>query len=345
MKPRLHIHFSLRQQICFFFGKEYFPKENEFLLNHARSGIYLALRSSGIPLGSKVGVMAYNCHTVFNTIVQAGFQPVFIDVTDGLLLDQEDLHAKSEGIAALVVTHLFGLLNDIASIKARYPEVVIIEDCAHAYGVSRQEGDYSVFSVGQGKLPSLGDGGILRVNNPEYLSEVSQLYGGLREYSFLQEMKLFRKLWIKSLLYSKAVYGWFTFPMKKRRSISFGKEILVPVKMSRGIRAIYAKEKDNVFQLVERRRNMSRAIVSTYPGVASRYIVSQNAFMLVLFCDDTKVTKGFFINKGIEAETHFAHSLEWAREFGYVTGSCPNAERIIGHLLMVPTYFRRWTME
>ena len=112
MLPRINISFSLRRQWLFAFGKPYTPQSNEFLVNHARTGLLIALQALGLKRNDRVGVMAYNCHTVADAVVQAGCKPVFIDVTDALQLDKQDLHKKSKDIDALIVTHLFGIEND-----------------------------------------------------------------------------------------------------------------------------------------------------------------------------------------------------------------------------------------
>ena len=163
MKPRIQISFPFACQRAFCFGKPYQPSEDEFLLDHARSGILLALQALHLPAGSGVGVMVYNCHTVFNAVSQAGCTPVFLDVRDDLTLDLDDLRSKRTRMNALIVSHLFGILNPVSLIREEFPDLVVIEDCAHAYGLKDLTGDVSVFSIGQGKLPSIGDGGILIV--------------------------------------------------------------------------------------------------------------------------------------------------------------------------------------
>ena len=64
MKPRLDINFTLRQQLHFLFGRPYMLSANEFLVNHCRSAIVLALKVLNFPQGTGVGVMIYNCHTI-----------------------------------------------------------------------------------------------------------------------------------------------------------------------------------------------------------------------------------------------------------------------------------------
>ena len=96
MTPRLDIRFPLRRQWLYWFGRQYEPQEGEYLLNHARTGIALALKAT-LPNGGRVGVVAYNCHTVANAVVNAGCTPVFLDVTERLQIDCEEIISRTRG--------------------------------------------------------------------------------------------------------------------------------------------------------------------------------------------------------------------------------------------------------
>ena len=159
MIPRLDISFPLYRQWQYWFGKEYEPHKGEYLLNHARTGIVMALRAS-LPDGGKVGVVAYNCHTVANAVVNAGCTPVFVDVTEELRVD---IDSVPRDLDAIVVTNLFGIRNDVETIRKRCPKALIIVDNAHGYGLPA-EGDFTVYSINQGKFPALGPGGLLYIN-------------------------------------------------------------------------------------------------------------------------------------------------------------------------------------
>ena len=63
---------------------------------------------------------------------------------DDLRIDKGDLKRKSSQLSALIVTHLFGIVNDVCAIKKEFPQLVIIEDCAHAYGIDRLYASYPV---------------------------------------------------------------------------------------------------------------------------------------------------------------------------------------------------------
>lgn len=341
MRPRLEIRFPLSRQWAFTFGKPYSPAANEFLLNHARSGIMIALRALDLPRGSHIGIMAYNCHTVFNAIKQAGYTPVFLDVTDTLTLDFEDLRKKHTSIQVLVISHLFGIISDVNSIREEYPDLPIIEDCAHAFGMQSSHGDFSVYSIGQGKLPSLGDGGILRVNNEAFFEKTESLYAELPGYSPFQCIKQWGKMVFKSILYSPCVYGCITAPMKRKRKASSGIETITPRKMSNGVRALYESERASFPGVLAQRLDNTQkmdSILARTPGVRNVLSGSINGFMAVAYCDDLPLAMSEMRRRRIETATHFAHCIEWAKEFGYTKGTCPKTEELISRLLMAPTY-------
>ncbi len=309
-------------------GESYKPQENEFLLNHSRSGISLVLRSLDLPTQSRVGVMVYNCHTVMNSVYQANLLPVFIDVTKELKLDMEDLARKIDEMQVLIITHLFGILNDVAEIRKRFPKLIIIEDCAHAYGLPSIVGDFATFSIGQAKLPSIGDGGILVVHDPKYLEAVQANYP---EAIAKRSWKRFFKLWIMAILYKPCIYTCFTKPILKRDKIINPIEPMTIAPMDAGIAAIYKTQKPQIPAMIAERQRNAEKLKRIVP-----VIIGCNAFMAVSVCDEPKKVAALFPK--VETATHFAHCIDWARYFGYQIGDCPTAEYLTKHLLVIPTY-------
>lgn len=339
MKPRLEIRFDKDLRLAFRRRKPaYAPCDNEFLLNHARSGLLLALQALGLPRGSRVGVMALNCHTVMNAVAQAGCRPVFIDVDNNLQLDQEDLQRKSDGLRALIVTHLFGILNDIQAIQQSFPNLIIIEDCAHAFG-KPIEGGFGVYSIGQGKMPSLGDGGILLVNDTNFINTAQSLYNALPEYSKWNETKLYLRLQLSSWFNSRMLYGWLSMPLKRWRKPQSGKETIVMKKMSPGVQAMLSLRKDSVKEMIERHRATAQKEIDRLNSnpLVIKTLVGENAFMLPVLCSDVTLLKTQYAQRGVETATHFANSILWAKEFGY-QGDCPNTEKLLSELLVIPVY-------
>ena len=348
MIPRLDIQFPFCRQWQYWFGKPYEPHEGEYLLNHARSGIVLALRAS-LPNGGRVGVVAYNCHTVANAVVNAGCTPVFIDVTDELKINVEALPADLD---AIVVTNLFGIRNDISAIRAKCPKAIIIVDNAHGYGLPA-EGDFTVYSINQGKFPALGEGGILWVSGLG-VSGLGEMYEALPTYGFIAQVKLFSSMLIKAMAYSRCFY-WLTRLLKRElggNGLGVSGKIVMK-KMAPGIRRLYNAWLPSADEAIAAQKQNAEAICNLQSAISnlqssnfnlqssisnSQYIIGSNAFMLIARCENPEELKKWFAARGVETATHFAHAIDWATEFGYVPGLCPKAEELTKHLLMIPTY-------
>ncbi len=336
MIPRLQIGFSLKQQRTFLFGKEFISQNGEYLLNHARSGIVMALRAA-LPKGGRVGVVAYNCHTVANAVIEAGCTPVFVDVTEDLHMDVQ--HLAAQQLDAIVVTNLFGIRNDIAAIQAVQPNAIIIVDNAHGYGLPA-EGDFTVYSINQGKFPALGEGGILVVNNVLYQDAIQQQYTSLPNYSKSQELKLFMVMLVKAWVHIPWIYALVTRRMKAHRGKVACRENVVLRKMAKGVSRIYQQSLPTIGEQIQQQRANAQQVTDKllHERLAEQVWYGDNAFMLVARTKDTMTLSKYLAAHGVESATHFARAIEWAKEFGYTEGQCPVAERLTRELIMIPTY-------
>ena len=334
MIPRLDIRFPLKRQWQYWFGKQYESRKGEYLLNHARTGIVLALRAS-LPDGGRVGVVAYNCHTVANAVVNAGCTPIFVDVTDELKIDVVTIPADLD---AIVVTNLFGIWNDISAIRKRCPRAIIIVDNAHGYGLP-PEGDFTVYSINQGKFPALGEGGILKVapSISNFRLQIFDLYAKLPAYTILAQVKLFCSMIMKAIAYLRCFY-WLVQREKKKVVVNPLQEIAM-YSMAPGIKRLYAAALPKIDAEIEMQKSNAERIKELAVGqLVDEWLEGNNAFMLVARTENVQELKEWFEKQGVETETHFKHAIDWAKEFGYISGSCPTAERLTKELLMIPTY-------
>ena len=336
MLPRLDISFSLKNQWAFCFGQEYSPRGGEYLLNHARSGIVMALRAA-LPVGGRVGVVAYNCHTVANAIVEACCIPIFVDVTEDLHIDMA--HLLQQRLDAIVVTNLFGVHNDIAAIREVQPNAITIVDNAHGYGLPA-EGDFTVYSINQGKFPALGEGGILAINNNHYATTIQLQYEQLRGYSRSQELKLFLTMLIKAWMHTPWIYSLITKHMKAHRSAVVCREKVSIRRMARGVSRLYQQALPTIGEQIAMQRDNAQLIADalTSAGLAQRVWYGDNAFMAIARTRDRNALQQHCIAHDVETATHFAKAIEWAKQFGYLQGTCPKAEKLTNELVMIPTY-------
>ena len=336
MRPRLNISFPLKNQWAFCFGQAYSPAKGEYLLNHARSGIVMALRAA-LPEGGRVGVVAYNCHTVANAVVESGCTPIFVDVTEDLHMDVQ--HLARLQLDAIVVTNLFGIHNDIAAIRAAQPNAIIIVDNAHGYGLPA-EGDFTVYSINQGKMPALGAGGLLWVNAEQYMASIQQQYAALPSYSKSQELKLFITMLAKAWMHIPWIYGLITRRMKTHRAKIACREAVVLRPMAQGVSRMYQLALPTIAEQIQQQRANAQQMADTLfsKGLAEQVWYGENAFMAIARTKDTIVLSKYLANRGVESATHFARAIEWAKQFGYTEGKCPMTEKLTKELIMIPTY-------
>lgn len=336
MTPRLHISFPLKAQWAFCFGSAFAPKAGEFLINHARTGIVMALRAA-LPQGGRVGVVAYNCHTVANAVINADCTPVFIDITEDLHIDTQQLATVE--IDAIVVTNLFGIHNDITAIRSILGAKPIIVDNAHGYGLPA-EGDFTLYSINQGKFPALGEGGILHVSNKQYLSDIQQQYNDLPGYTRVQELKLFGAMLIKAILHRPCLYGLITRRLKAHRTTVAPREKVTLRRMAKGVSRMYQQALPGIDAQIHMQKTHAQQIADQLiiNQLADRAFYGENAFMLLAHTTAPKALSQYFAARGVETATHFANAIEWAKQFGYTSGKCPTAEKMTKELLMIPTY-------
>ena len=325
MKPRLDIQFPLKRQWQYWFGEEYKPKEGEYLVNHARTGIVMALRAA-LPKGGRVGVVVYNCHTVANAVVNAGCEPFFVDVREDMRVDAASVPVDMD---AIVVTNLFGIRNDVEAIRKQCPRAIIIVDNAHGYGLPA-EGDFTVYSINQGKFPALGEGGILIVNSEELRvkSLIDEQYATLPGYGFVAQVKLFVQMMIKAIAYSRCMY-WLTMKLKKSANPDVHETVSMK-RMAPGVRRLYQSWLPKADEAIASQKRNAAQIAGSFYG--------ENAFMTIMRTEDPIALKATYAAKGVETETHFKNAIVWAKQFGYVEGTCPKAEELTKKLLMIPTY-------
>ncbi|WP_440679480.1 DegT/DnrJ/EryC1/StrS aminotransferase family protein [Candidatus Pelagibacter sp. HIMB1517] len=126
----------------------------------------------------------------------------------------------SKKTKAIVVVHLYGLPSNILKIRKiiKSKKILLIEDCAQALGAKIKNkkvgtfGDFAVFSFhAQKNITTLGEGGVLVVNNKKYEKFIPGLrHNGHRE--FLKKKKYWQPAMVDVCEDIKGVTP-FNFPM------------------------------------------------------------------------------------------------------------------------------------
>lgn len=152
-----------------------------------------ALRAVGLRPGEPVLTNAFTLAPVPGAIAAAGGRPVFVEVTEDLVLDFAHLEAqaKASGARLLMLSHMRGHLCDMEALVALCDRlgVTIIEDCAHTMGAawkgvpSGRHGLVACYSTQTYKHANSGEGGFLISDDPQVMARAILLSGSYMLYS------------------------------------------------------------------------------------------------------------------------------------------------------------------
>lgn len=151
------------------------------------SALYLALKSAGLRTDEKVLTNAYTLAPVPGAIVNAGAEPIFVEITENYTIDFEDLEkkARASGAKTLLLSHMRGHMADMDSICdiCQRLGLFLIEDCAHTMGArwdklpSGSFGNIACFSTQTYKHMNSGEGGLLVTDDDAVIAKAI-LYSG-----------------------------------------------------------------------------------------------------------------------------------------------------------------------
>ena len=144
-----------------------------------------ALRASGVGHGDKVLTNAFTLAPVPGAIAAVGGVPVFVAVTEDLVIDLEDLAEKLDQARVLLLSHMRGHICDMDRLMALCDAagVTVIEDCAHTMGAawngvpSGRWGRFGCFSTQTYKHINSGEGGLLICDDAEGMARAIMLSG------------------------------------------------------------------------------------------------------------------------------------------------------------------------
>lgn len=149
-----------------------------------------ALRAMGVQPGERVLTNAFTLAPVPGAIASVGAVPVFVGVTEGLVIDLEDLAAKAAGARVLMLSHMRGHICDMGALMRLCDArgITVIEDCAHTMGAGwagRQTGRWGAvgcFSTQTYKHANSGEGGLLISDDPQIMARAILLSGSYMLY-------------------------------------------------------------------------------------------------------------------------------------------------------------------
>ncbi|WP_299350036.1 aminotransferase class I/II-fold pyridoxal phosphate-dependent enzyme [uncultured Shimia sp.] len=149
-----------------------------------------ALRALDVKPGDKVLTNAFTLAPVPGAIASVGAVPVFVGVTEDLVIDLEDLAAKADQADVLMLSHMRGHLCDMDRLVeiCDAQGLKVIEDCAHTMGarwsgvLSGRQGVMAAYSTQTYKHVNSGEGGLLISDDDALMARAIMLSGSYMLY-------------------------------------------------------------------------------------------------------------------------------------------------------------------
>lgn len=149
------------------------------------AAIALALRAVGVAPGDAVLTNAFTLAPVPGAIAAVGGKAIFVEVTEDLVIDLDDLQAKIGQARVLLLSHMRGHLCDMDRLTqiCDAAGVTVVEDCAHTMGarwngaLSGQHGRVACFSTQTYKHMNSGEGGLLTSNDAALMARAIVMSG------------------------------------------------------------------------------------------------------------------------------------------------------------------------
>ncbi len=164
----------------------------KYCLGVASGGYALAtaLRALGVKPGDNVLTNAFTLAPVPGSIAAVGAVPIFVGVTQDLVIDLDDLAAKASQANVLMLSHMRGHIVDMDKLMAvaRAHGLQVVEDCAHTMGAkwahtwSGRFGAIGCYSTQTYKHVNSGEGGLLVTDDEDLMAKATMLSGSYMLY-------------------------------------------------------------------------------------------------------------------------------------------------------------------
>ena len=334
---------------------------------NGRSALYHALKQLKWNNNTEILVSAYTCVSVVNTIIQAWYKPVYVDIDESLNINIEDIKQKiTTNTKAIIVQHTFWNPADMYRFSnfAQSNDLVLIEDCAHALWAELWNkklgtfGDMAIFSTWRDKVISSVTWWFLLINNPDFFTDKPKL------------IPVSRKLAIQNLLYNIIAYlSWKTYDiflwkliMYMANKLKLIPPILTPNEKACNFDIFYYKLPNSLAYLARRQLRQLDKINKHRQKLAKDYKLklkwkyefvkelehSKNIyFWFPILLDEEKLIK--IVEKAKKKNIYLW--IYWTGQnivpLGsnlekclYVKGTCPNAEKLSKKVLILPNHFQ-----
>jgi len=320
-----------------------------------REAEYALLRALRLSNGARVGVPIFTHPVVWQTIVAAGMQPVFLDADPVTLgVSVPDLHRKDERLDCLILIHAFGYPADFDAVAAIMHGRPILEDCAHALGSTYRGrplgslGDGAFFTFLFSKSLRAGGGGCALAKDAAVGDEVEKLLRGGREETLLGGLSHAVANLLLGLAYRKVLYSCVTLltssSLYTRAAYELNYRVSSSLRMRRSDWGVIASRLKAWRPGSEHDPELWAAVRRNLPEgwrIPPEPQWGEWNHWLLPVCPPSENAAVHGIaqlrSHGVGARLIYRYSPEAARAYGY-RGDCPEAERLSRSVFILPSH-------
>ena len=319
---------------------DYHKAPHALCINSATAGLHLALLSLDPKEGEEVITTSYTFIATLNTIVQAGFKPVLVDIDPKTY--QIDVNQIEQAITprtkAILPVHYAGAPADLDVIYslAKKHGLTVIEDAAHSIGTEYKGkrigtfGDIQVFSFHPNKNMTTGEGGCIVCRDDTAVKQMNVYkFHGIDRDAFNRFSKSGSQEY-------DVIYPGFKYNMLDLQA-ALGIHQLPKLENFIERRTYFAKRYYDLLADVE------ELILPESPAYDHKH--AWHLFIPLLDTKKAGLSRNEFIEKlkdlNIGAGLHYqaCHTFTYYKEtYGYKEGDFPNTEYVSERCLSLPLF-------
>lgn len=172
-------------KLCNSWMEERFSAKKVLLTTSGSTALDMAAILCGLQPGDEVILPSFTFSSTANSFVLAGAKLVFVDIRpDTMNIDEKKIEAAiTDKTRVIVPVHYAGVACEMDTILdiARRHNLLVVEDAAQGVMSSYKGrplgtiGDFGCYSFHETKNYSMGEGGAIVINNPEYIEKAEIL--------------------------------------------------------------------------------------------------------------------------------------------------------------------------
>lgn len=345
----------------------YYPDHKVYTFNYARSALYALFSSLEHESDDEVIFQGFTCAVASLPAKWAGYTVKYVDIDEETL--SYDLVKLAESISnktkIIVIQYTLGCSPDIAGIKeiVSGKNITVIEDCTHYLPYPSEHPnprlgahfDHAIFSFGRDKIISSVDGGVLISRN--IVNKLEKSYEDLRYPSedWVVNRLNYSPVW-QSIKDHYFTFGKLIHLIQTKRGVirnatsdeeKLGKRpVDIPALLPNAMAKLAMTQLEDIDQIQQHRYEISEIyteflkderdfrIYSDFELPPLRYPILHKHRDLILESMKLNhyVILGDWYDRPIAPRT-FPNDVT-----GYITGSCPNSERISSEIFNLPTH-------